>query len=223
MDIVKPKRSLVEETYDILVDAICTGELAPGERLHQDDIAARLNVSRQPVNSAISILRANGLVEDTGRRSVIVTRFDPGLFRAIYDYRKVIEPFAVQLAGRAIGDGHRREAERVLKAGDRAMARGGLSDLLRADLMFHEMIYGWSGNPVIEASMKTNWHHIRRSMAEVLRDGAAVRPVWAEHHEIVDLLLSGRTDDAAQAMAHHIDHAYHAIVAAIPAGTAPRS
>ena len=45
MDAVKPKRSLVEETYNILVDAICTGELASGERLHQDEIAARLNVS----------------------------------------------------------------------------------------------------------------------------------------------------------------------------------
>ena len=76
MEAVKPKRTLVEETYDILLDAICTGEIVPGERLNQDEIAAKLNVSRQPVNSAISILRANGIVEDTGRRSVVVTSFD---------------------------------------------------------------------------------------------------------------------------------------------------
>ena len=80
MEAVKPKKTLVEETYDILVDAICTGEFRPGERLNQDEIAAKLNVSRQPVNSAISILKANGLVEDTGRRSVVVTRFDHGPF-----------------------------------------------------------------------------------------------------------------------------------------------
>jgi DNA-binding GntR family transcriptional regulator len=46
MDAVKPKRTLVQDTYDILIDAICTGEFKPGERLNQDEIAAKLNVSR---------------------------------------------------------------------------------------------------------------------------------------------------------------------------------
>ena len=53
MDAVKRKRTMVEETYDILVNAICSGELSSGERLNQDEIAVRLKVSRQPVNSAI--------------------------------------------------------------------------------------------------------------------------------------------------------------------------
>jgi DNA-binding GntR family transcriptional regulator len=212
VDAVKPKRSLVEETYDILVDAICTGELPPGERLNQDGIAARLNVSRQPVNSALAILRANGLVEDTGRRSVIVTRFDPHLFRAIYDFRKVIEPFAVRLAGRSLTSDHRRQAELVLKAGKKAMERGTQSELLRTDLLFHEMIYSWSGNQVIEASMRTNWHHIRRSMAEVLRDSAVIAPAWEEHNAIVEELFSGNLEKAANIMENHIEFTYRAIV-----------
>jgi DNA-binding GntR family transcriptional regulator len=199
---------LVEEAYDILVDAICSGELCPGVRLNQDDIATRLNVSRQPVNSAISILKAQGLVEDTGRRSVMVTRIDPDLFFAIHEYRRVIEPFAVRLAGRDLTDSHRKEAARVLKLGHRAMERGQLPELLQADALFHEMIYGWSGNRVIQASMKTNWHHIRRTMAEVLREPAAARPVWQEHTEIVESLLSGNTEEAALRMERHIDHAW---------------
>jgi len=215
MDAVKPKRSLVEETYNILVDAICTGELASGERLHQDEIAGRLNVSRQPVNSAISILRANGLVEDTGRRSVIVTQFDPNLFRGIYEYRRVIEPFAVRLAGRSLNHGHLRQANRVLKAGRLAIEGGKLSELLRADALFHEMIYSWSGNQVVETSMRTNWHHIRRSMAEVLRDITDVMPVWAEHNEIVEKLFAGQTEEAAQIMENHIEHAYRAILGSV--------
>ncbi len=212
MDAVKPKKTLVEETYEILVDAICTGEFVPGERLHQDEIAAKLNVSRQPVNSAISILKANGLVEDTGRRSVVVTRFDRDLFRSIYDYRTIIEPFAVKLAGKYLTSADRKLADKVLHAGERALDRNKLGDLVRADMMFHEMIYGWSRNQVIETSMRNNWHHIRRSMAEVLRDPGAIVPVWQQHTEIVETLFDGRVDAAANIMERHIGHSYQSII-----------
>lgn len=211
MDAVKPKRTLVEETYEILIDAICSGELPPGERLNQDEIAAKLNVSRQPVNSAISILKANGLVEDTGKRSVVVSRFDPDLFRSIYEYRKVIEPFAVRLAGASSLEKHRQEADRILRLGQKAIQRGKLSALVQADMVFHEMIYRWSGNHVVETSMHTNWHHIRRSMAEVLRAPDAVMPVWEEHKKIVEKLFAGEAKEAERLMENHIDHAYAAI------------
>jgi DNA-binding GntR family transcriptional regulator len=215
METVKQRRSLVEETYDILVDAICTGEIRPGERLNHDDIASRLNVSRQPVNSAISILKANGLVEDTGRRSVIVTPFDRHLFRAIYDFRVVIEPFAVRQAGKTLTPADRATADAVLRAADDARRDGSLSRLVQADMKFHEMIYGWSRNPVIETSMRMNWHHIRRSMAEILRDPAAIASVWAQHFDIVEDLFAGEIESAASKMENHIRQSYDAVIRVI--------
>jgi DNA-binding GntR family transcriptional regulator len=89
---------LTQETYEILLDAICTREFLPGERLNQDEIAARLKVSRQPVNSAIAILKSDKLVEETGRRGVVVSALDPELLTSIHEYRLTIEPFAAGLA-----------------------------------------------------------------------------------------------------------------------------
>ncbi|MFQ3184392.1 MAG: DNA-binding GntR family transcriptional regulator [Octadecabacter sp.] len=212
MDAVKPKRTLVQDTYDILIDAICTGEFKPGERLNQDEIAAKLNVSRQPVNSAISILKANGLVEDTGRRGVVVTSFDRDLFCSIYEYRIIIEPFAVKLAGKFLTPRDCRLADTVLNAGKKALKHGSLRELVRSDMMFHEMIYGWSRNQVIETSMRNNWHHIRRSMVEVLRDPRAIVSVWEQHTEIVETLFDGRPDDAAEIMERHIGTSYQSII-----------
>lgn len=83
MDVIRSPKSLVEQTYDILLDAICSGELEPGERLNLDAIASRLNVSRQPVNSAISMPKANEMVEDTGQRGVVVSRIVVGQFQSI--------------------------------------------------------------------------------------------------------------------------------------------
>jgi DNA-binding GntR family transcriptional regulator len=218
MEAVTPKRTLVEETYEILLNAICTGEILPGERLNQDEIAAKLDVSRQPVNSAISILKANGMVKDTGRRSVVVVRFDESLFRSIFEYRTVIEPFAVRLAGRSLTDADKRRADRVLRVGEKALKQGALGGLVHADMMFHEMIYSWSNNRVIECSMKTNWHHIRRSMSEVLRDPEVIGSVWNQHTEIVSHLFDGRTEDAAKIMESHIRNSYEAIASAMTAG-----
>lgn len=215
MDALKPKKTRLEETYNRLVDAICSGEIPPGARLNQDELAGKLNVSRQPVNSAISILKANGLVEDTGRRGVVVTKFDPTLFRSIYEYRKVVEPFSVKLARRSLTSQDRKQADKVLKVGQQAIRKGELVGLVQADMMFHEMIYRWSKNHAIESSMKTNWHHIRRSMAQALRDPELVIPVWEEHQAIIDQLFDGDIDDAAHAMERHIDHAYRTLVGAM--------
>lgn len=211
MQSIKPKKSLVEQTYEILLDAICAGELPPGERLNQDEIAARLNVSRQPVNSAISILRANSFVEDNGRRGVVVSAIDPQLCRSIYEYRSVVEPFAVTLAAGRLPQGARAEAQDILAAGARAIADRHVRDLVQADIAFHEMIYRWSGNHVIEHSMRLNWHHTRRYMSEFLRDPGAAATSWRDHQAIVDHLLAGEAAAAEAVMRGHIWRAYEKI------------
>jgi DNA-binding GntR family transcriptional regulator len=62
------ERSLTDRTYDAILDAICGGELAAGARINQDELAARLNVSRQPIVQALALLKVQGFVRETGRR-----------------------------------------------------------------------------------------------------------------------------------------------------------
>lgn len=207
MEAIKPKKTLADETYEALVDSICTGELQPGDRLNQDEIALKLNVSRQPVNSAVAILRANGFVEDTGRRGVEVTAIQPIQFQSIYEFRVVIEPLAVRLACTNVNGRQKKEADKILKDGNQAVKTHNVKALLRADMELHEMIYRWSCNHVIENSMRANWPHIRRSMAEVLKNPEAAIPTWQEHNLMVAQLLDGEGDLAAKTMKQHIERA----------------
>lgn len=167
----------------------------------------RLNVSRQPANSALAILRANGFVEDSGRRGVVVSSMQPDQFQSIYVFRSVVEPSAVTLAGAAMDTNRQREASQVLKNGKRAAKAADVKALVQADMNFHEMFYRWSGNHVIENSMRVNWQHIRRSMTEVLKDPAAAIPTWEEHARIVSLLLDEKFEESAHAMKAHIERA----------------
>lgn len=204
MDPIAPKKTLVEQVYDILLDAICSGELPPGARLTQDEIAGRINVSRQPVNSAISILKANGFVRDTGRRGVVVADIDPAQHNSIYEFRSVVEPFATKLAATRIGADAAQEARALLREGRAAIDALDIKTLLDADVRFHEMIYRWSGNHVIEASMRANWPHMLRSMAQVLRIPGSAQQSWDDHQKIVDGLLARDAKAAAAAMERHI-------------------
>ncbi len=207
MDSIQHKKTLVEQVYDILLDAICSGELPAGERLNQDEIAIRLNVSRQPVNSAISILKAHDFVRDTGRRSVAVTDIRKDQYNSIYEFRAVVEPFAVQLASQRMPDGAGWAAEAIMREGREALQVGDTKRLLKADVRFHEMIYSWSGNHVIAASMRANWPHMMRAMAEILRDRTLAEQAWNDHQNILDALLSRNSDDAVAAMKTHIRNA----------------
>lgn len=218
MERIKPKKTLAEETYDILLDAICSGEFSPGERITQDEIALRLNVSRQPVNSAISVLKSNRLVSDTGRRGVVVAPLDPTLFAAIYEYRRAIEPFAVRLAAERMGAEARAEATELLRQGRVALEAEDPSALVFADMSFHEMLYRWSGNEVVASSMRLNWHHLRRAMSEILKIPGTPKTSWEEHARVIDALLSNDVEAAASAMEQHILTAENKIGTALAPG-----
>ena len=97
MESLETPRSLVDQAYEVILDALCDGTFKAGERLTQEDIAARLNVSRQPVTHALAVLKAQGFVAQ-GRRGVVVTSVEPDFFRAIYQFRSAVEPLAVRLA-----------------------------------------------------------------------------------------------------------------------------
>ncbi|PTX55479.1 GntR family transcriptional regulator [Litoreibacter ponti] len=208
MESIKPQKSLVEQVYDILLDAICSGEIPPGERLNQDEIATRLNVSRQPVNSAISILKANGFVRDNGRRGGVVSEVDMEQYRSIYEFRGVVEPFAAKRAAERIGDDAASEARDILREGSAAIEARDIKRLLKADVRFHQTIYRWSGNHVIEDSMRANWPHMLRSMTEILRDPDSARQSWDDHKDIMEALLARDGPAAEAAMKRHIGLAF---------------
>ena len=204
MDALAPTRSLVDRTYEALLDAICTGEIRPGDRLTQDDLAERLGVSRQPVNSAIAMLRAQGFVLETGRRGVVVAPVDPALFTAIYQVRSALEPLAVELATPRLDAEAIRRGRSAVARGHELMQAGDAKGVLQADMDFHTLIYGLSGNPMLIETMRLNWLHLRRALGEVLRYPGMTAQVWKEHGAIFEAMVRGDAPEAAARMRDHI-------------------
>ena len=90
--------TLREEAYHALRRAILSGELAPGARLQETELAARLGVSRNPVREALARLEAQGLVRSIPNQGARVIRPLPAQVQDALLVRAQLELLAVRLA-----------------------------------------------------------------------------------------------------------------------------
>ncbi len=207
MESIKPQKSLVEQVHEAILDDICDGSLAAGTALRQDELAARLQVSRQPVMTALGLLRNQGFLVERGRRGLQVAPADRARFEAIYEFRSAIEPLAAALAARRRSAEWIGRARAVVAEGRRVAAAADARATLQADIDLHMLIYEAGGNPLILEAMQTHWLHLRRSMGEVLQRPRFTQKVWKEHAAIVEAIAAGDADRAAQLIGAHVREA----------------
>ena len=207
MKALKPRTTLVEQVYDAILDAICDGSLAPGERVTQDELAARLRVSRQPVLTALGLLRRQGFVIDHGRRGLAVASVDPARFEAIYQIRSALEPLAAELATARMTPARLERGRSIVAHGRKVAAAGDAKAALQADVDFHHFIYEASGNPLIVEVMQLHWQHLRRAMGEVLRRPRMTQQVWREHAAVLEAMAAGDAARSARLLRQHVDGA----------------
>lgn len=182
--------------------AILSGSLAAGTRLTQEQLAARLAVSRAPVRQALSILEREGLVQAERSRGAMVTPREPSMIRDMYQFRGEIERFvASHLAERK--DFDPRPLRAVVDAGRAAAPAGDVAQLIEIDLRFHTGLYDAVGNQVLSEVMRGQWTHIRRVMGATLAITGYRSQVWDEHTTVLDAIAAHQPDVAGTLASRH--------------------
>ena len=90
--------NLRDQIYDVLKELIITGQIKPGEKINEEDIAARLNVSRTPIRETLVRLEHEGIVENTPRRGAHVVSISKKKIMDIMKVREVLEGLVTRLA-----------------------------------------------------------------------------------------------------------------------------
>jgi DNA-binding GntR family transcriptional regulator len=204
--------ALIQRAYERLVEAIADGTLAPGRRIRQEELGRMLGVSRQPVSHALQLLKQQRLVEENGRRGLIVSAIDAVAIRELYQVRTALDALAARLAAERVADrvidlSRRRAAQRVLAEGLKLRPDAPVLAFIQADVAFHTQLYRLSGNRAIEDTVAAQWPHFKRSMGIVLDDPLQRPLVWHEHAEIMRLVLAGDAAGAENAARRHTDRA----------------
>jgi DNA-binding GntR family transcriptional regulator len=201
------ERSLTDRTYDAILDAICGEELAAGARINQDELAARLNVSRQPIVQALALLKVQGFVRESGRRGVVVAPLDRDAISHLYELRGALDGAACRGAALRGGADARAWGPALIAEGRAAVASGSVKRMIEADMRFHRLLYDLSGNPIIAETAQLHWHHIRRLMGGYLQHYRVRESVWDEHEAILQAVMQGDPELAEKRARRHADGA----------------
>jgi DNA-binding GntR family transcriptional regulator len=196
---------LAEQAYSAILDAICSGRFAPGERLTQEQLAATLDVSRQPILQALLLLKRQGFVRETGRRGLVVAPLDPDFVARLYEVRSALDALACRSAALRHPDEAARRGPALIVAGREAARSGSVAAMIVADMAFHLFLYELSGNPLIAETAALHWQHIRRVMGGYLQHVATPEDIWDEHAAILAAVAAGDADRAERLARQHAE------------------
>lgn len=152
---------LADQVYDVLHNAIVSGELPAGSRLRIRDVAEQVGTSVMPVREAIRRLEEGGFATREPHKGAVVKGLTLEELIHVYDVRKVLEREAARLgAERITAEGcARMEAEYGFMRA--AIAEGRLKDHLRLDEAVLTVLYEASGNPVLVKTIQNLWIQCR--------------------------------------------------------------
>ena len=199
-----PLRDVV---FNTLRQAILRGELKPGERLMEVQLANKLGVSRTPIREAIRKLELEGLVLMIPRKGAEVADITEKSLMDVLEVRKALEELAVQLCcdkitGKEIEELHRAadDFRRILKTSD------DVTEIAEADVRFHDIIYLATGNQKLIQILNNLREQMYRYRVECIKRKESHPILIAEHEEIIRRIENKEKKEAADIVCRHIDN-----------------
>ena len=195
-----------------LRDRILHGEVAPGERLNEVEIAGELGVSRGPIREALQRLASDGLVELQAHRGAFVRRLGPAEVRDLFEVRMALETTAARLAAQRATDAQLADLDALVHAGAEPIGHADVRFQGARDL--HARLAEATANPALAAHLTLVNQELRLLRTRSGEVPARAEHAVAEHAAIVAAVRAGDADGAAAAMEAHLRSALtHALSA----------
>jgi DNA-binding GntR family transcriptional regulator len=209
MDEYLPLRDVV---FNTLRQAILRGELKPGERLMEIQLANKLGVSRTPIREAIRKLELEGLVLMIPRRGAEVAEITEKSLRDVLEVRGALEELAVKLACQKITDEQIQELCMAEKEFEMALSSGDVTVYAEADVKFHDVIYCATDNQRLIQLLFNLREQMYRYRVEYLKREEAHGNLLIEHRRIIETIANRDMDAAVDAVCQHIDNQVSAVI-----------
>ena len=211
-----PHGSRPEQVYLRLRDLIVQGLLAPGSRVVETEVAARLGVSRTPVREALQRLQQEGFVVGAPGAQQARLTVAPLTRADVHELLNIVgelEGLGARWAA-ALPAGDRKTLAKDLRAFNTEFHRMGRSmpvdhsGLYEADERLHRKIVEASAGPRLLAlhdSVKPQAERYIRMYISMLTTD--IRVSVAEHDAIIEAIEAGNVDEAQVAVQTNWRHA----------------
>ena len=214
-----PLRDVV---FNTLRKAILRGELKPGERLMEIQLANKLGVSRTPIREAIRKLELEGLVLMIPRKGAEVAQITEKNMRDVLEVRKALEELAVQLACEKITAEEIEEMKKAAEEFKMILKSKDITEIAEADVRFHDIIYMATDNQKLILLLNNLREQMYRYRVEYLKEGETRDLLVKEHEELTKAIKERDVERAKQLSFQHIENQRMAILRSIEAENAER-
>lgn len=201
MDEYLPLRDVV---FTTLRQAILRGELKPGERLMEIQLANKLGVSRTPIREAIRKLELEGLVLMIPRKGAEVAEITEKNLRDVLEVREALEVLAVQLACEKMDEEQVERLKRASKEFEETIKENDITKIAEADVRFHDVVYEATDNKRLVQLLNNLREQMYRYRVEYLKRESVRATVVAEHEELICAIVDRNKEAASLNICNHI-------------------
>jgi len=212
---VSGRPTLADDLRRRLADGIMAGEIPPGARLDEHDLADRHGMSRTPVREALRQLAAVGLAEYRPHRGVIVAFPEQHQIAEMFEVMAEMDSLCARLAAQRMDATERRELEALHRRSLEHVREGQVEAYEAINMAFHAMLCRGARNRFLEEttlSVRRRVQPFRRSQFRAL---GRLASSFAEHDRILAAVLRGDAPGAAAAMRDHVEQVAAASAAQI--------
>ena len=180
-----------------LRSAILSGDLEPGERLNESQIARQMGISRGPVREAILALEQEGLAKSEHRRGSYVTEVDVQSFSELIDLRILLETHAARLATATCTPAGCSELQRIIEQMRTASRAEDVESVVDRDLDFHRAICNLLGNRLLAQMWEQLAGRLRLAILLWIEHGYDAAGMVETHPPVLESIERGDGDRAA--------------------------
>jgi DNA-binding GntR family transcriptional regulator len=209
----KKNYSLSERVYQVIVDKLSDGQLNPGDKVTEADIAIEMGISRAPIREAFIRLAKDNLLELVPRTGCFVCRVDADKVMEIHGIRKRLEGFALELASKNLTKEEITAFREDLVSCYDCSSDSILKAATEAEIAFHAFFADNAHAASLQNILaKINqWSQIfrgiyQRYVVDPKQMLEAIAVSKQAHLEILNVLIAGDSSGAARLLEEHIEN-----------------
>lgn len=201
------------QVYRALRDAIIATDFAPGQRISENELAERLEVSRTPIREALIRLRDERFVQIVPQLGTYVTTISVAAVEDAQFIRESLECAAVRIVAVRADDGDLAALEGLVQRQAEVSEHGDHARFAVLDDEFHAALCELAGRPIAWEVAQRVKGHLNRVRRLSLPQPNYLAEMVAEHRLVLDALREHDPDKAETALRHHL----RMVLSALPA------
>jgi len=204
--------TLRERIVDFIKDAIVQGELKPGTRVPEQEIAENFGISRTPIREAFRQLESEGFISVTPRKGAVVSAITDKDVSEFYAIKSLLEGYAARTACRTFTDKEVKRLEDLNVQMEKYAARDDVKNFFKLDNQFHDVFLGACGNDKLCAMVHQLVQQFERFRITALATPGRMTESVEQHREIIEAFKKGNADLVEKLVRANAERGGHTLV-----------